>query len=59
MDVNETMRYILTASRDGFCNLISLDTFDYIHKFNPTNPTRNINCCRLMEIDNPFTITKR
>ena len=54
MDVNETMRYILTASRDGFCNLISLDTFDYIHKFNPTNPTRNINCCRLMEIDNPF-----
>lgn len=59
MDVNETMRYILTASRDGYCNLISLDTFDYIHKFNPTNPTRNINCCRLMEISNPFYCQKK
>jgi len=59
MDVSEKLRYILTASLDGFCCLTSLDTLEILHKFYPLNPTRNINCCRIMEIQNPFKNSKK
>lgn len=59
LDVCESLRFILTASIDGYCVLTSLDTFEILFKFYPENPTRNINCCRLVEIQNPFKECKK
>jgi len=59
IDVCENLRFILTSSSDGYCILLSLDSFDILYKFHPENPTRNINSCRLMLIDNPFVPKKK
>lgn len=53
-DVCEKMRLILTSSMDGYSMLINLDNFEVLNKFHPDNPTRNLNACRIMLIDNPF-----
>jgi len=59
MDCSEELHYILTSSSDGYCCLINLDSFEIMYKFHPDSPTRNLNCCRLMLIDNPFINTKK
>lgn len=58
-DFSEKLRYILTASTDGYSILLNLDSLEIIYKFHPENPTRNINSCRLMLIDNPFLSKKK
>jgi WD40 repeat protein len=57
-DVDEELQILITSSTDGFCTLTNLNSFDTITKFNPT-PTRNINCCRLVTVNNPFLTQKK
>lgn len=44
---------ILTSSIDGYSCVINIDTFQVINKFHPLNPTRNLNSCKLMNVENP------
>lgn len=59
MDFSEKLRFVLTASMDSYCTCLSLDTFEILYKFRPENPTRNINTCRLVLINNPFKEKKK
>jgi WD40 repeat protein len=52
-DVNYEKSLILTASRDGYACVINFDTFQVLNRFHPENPTRNLNACKLLVIDNP------
>lgn len=58
-DVDEELQVLLTSSTDGYCTLTNLNSFDTISKFHPNNPTRNINCCRLLTVNNPFLTEKK
>lgn len=53
-DQNTDLNILLTSSKDGFASVIDLKEFKVLFKFHPTEPTRNLNTCCLMTIDNPF-----
>lgn len=52
-DVDSKNGIILTASIDGYACVINIDTFQVLNKFHPLNPTRNLNTCKLMNVENP------
>ena len=52
-DIDSKNGIILTASIDGYACVINIDTFQVINKFHPLNPTRNLNTCKIMNVENP------
>jgi WD40 repeat protein len=52
-DIDSKNGVILTASIDGYACVINIDTFQVVNKFHPLNPTRNLNACKLMNVENP------
>jgi WD40 repeat protein len=53
-DVNYENGLIITSSKDTYLCLINLNTFQLVRKFQPINPTRNLNACKIAIIDNPY-----
>ena len=53
-DVNYDNGLIITSSKDTYLCLINLNTFQLVRKFQPINPTRNLNACKIAIIDNPY-----
>jgi translation initiation factor 3 subunit I len=43
--------YVLTSSKDGTACLFNLDTLEVIKSFKPENPVRNLNTCKLIQIE--------
>jgi WD40 repeat protein len=52
-DIDSKNGIILTASIDGYACVINIDTFQVVNKFHPLNPTRNLNTCKIMNVENP------
>ena len=53
-DVNYDNGLIITSSKDSFLCLINLNTFQLVRKFQPQNPKRNLNACKIAIIGNPY-----
>ena len=53
-DVNYDNGIIITSSKDSFLCLINLNTFQLVRKFQPENPKRNLNACKIAIIGNPY-----
>jgi len=53
-DIDSKNGIILTASIDGYSCVVNFDTFQLVNKFHPLNPTRNLNTCKIMNLQNPF-----
>jgi len=47
MDISKKEEIILTASKDGKAKVINPDTFEVMKTLNPTDPTRNLNSCKI------------
>lgn len=47
-------KLIITSSTDGYAYVLTIDKLEVKFKFHPENPTRNLNTCKIMLIDNPF-----
>lgn len=58
-DIEENMNFVISSSMDGYVCIIGLENFQIYFKFNPDNPNRNINSCKIMVIDNPFKTEKK
>jgi WD40 repeat protein len=43
--------FVLTSSKDGTACLFNLDTLEIIKSFKPENPVRNLNTCKLIQIE--------
>ena len=53
-DVNYDNGLIITSSKGSFLCLINLNTFQLVRKFQPENPKRNLNACKIAIIGNPY-----
>lgn len=53
-DINDEHKLIITSSKDGSMSLIDENNFQLLNKFSPSNPTRNLNACKLAIIPNPY-----
>jgi WD40 repeat protein len=59
IDVHPKLKFVITSSSDGYSFVVGLDTFQVYFKFHPDTPSRNLNACRLMLIENPFFSKKK
>jgi len=59
IDYLQNNDFILTSSSDGYAYVLGLANFQVFFKFHPESPTRNLNSCRLMLINNPFFDKKK
>ncbi len=53
-DIDSKNGVILTSSIDGYSSVINFDTFQVVNRFHPLNPTRNLNSCKIINMQNPF-----
>lgn len=50
IDIDLAKQIVLTSGKDGSSYLISLDNFDILNEFKPTEPVRFLNSCKICSI---------